>query len=347
MKDQLNEYKKALTIGKIGFWEWNSITNVTYWGDEKFQIFGYEPQEFEVTFEKAFSTMHPDDIPRVMAILEEKMPTHKKFNYEYRGITKQGNQINIWVQAEVLSDNDGNSIGLLGVSQDITERKKLEEEIKVINSSLENKVTERTKELENKVNENALLLKEMHHRVKNNLQIISSILRLQKGYLIDDLAITSLEECISRIKSMALIHESLYARDNLSLIDLKLYFEQLLDYHLGQNSKIKYTLDLADLKLEIGKMLPLGMVINELISNSIKHAFVKEKNPEIKLKINNENSILNIMYEDNGIGYDVFESKLKPTFGLDLIETLICDLDSVLKSQKVNNGFSVNFEIIV
>jgi len=79
----------------------------------------------------------------------------------------------------------------------------------------------------------------MHHRVKNNLQVISSILRLQKDFLNDEMAVNSLEECISRIKSMALIHESLYSRDNLSSIDLKLYFEQLMEYHFSGSSTIK------------------------------------------------------------------------------------------------------------
>lgn len=347
MNGPVSEYKKALTIGKIGFWEWNAITNVTYWADETFKIFGYEPQEFEVTFEKAFSTMFPDDIPYVMALLQEKMPSHSEFNYEYRGIHKQDHLINIWVQVEVVRDREGKAIGLTGISQDITDRKKLEEEIKSINSSLENQVAQRTKDLKNKVKENELLLKEMHHRVKNNLQVISSILRLQKDYLNDTFAITSLEECISRIKSMSLIHESLYARDNLSSIDLKLYFEQLMEYHLDDDSEIKKTLDLADIKLEIGKMLPLGMIINELISNSVKHAFINEGNPEIGLTINNNNNILKIKYIDNGIGFANYEKKQKPSFGLNLIETLLSDLDSEFNFETSKTGFELNFSVAI
>jgi PAS domain S-box-containing protein len=347
MNEPIIEYKKALTIGKIGFWEWDAVTNVTYWGDEKFKIFGYEPQEFEVTFEKAFSTMHPDDVPTVMALLQKKMPTHQQFDYEYRGIHKQGHIINVWVRVEVIRDSEGKPIGLSGISQDITERKKLEEEIKLINSSLENQVAQRTADLKSKVKENELLLKEMHHRVKNNLQIISSILRLQKDYLNDDLAITSLEECISRIKSMSLIHESLYARENLSFIDLKLYFEQLVEYHLHGDSKIKENLNLTDIKLEIGKMLPLGMIINELILNSVKHAFINEDKPEIGLSIDKTNNILNIKYTDNGIGIDVFETKSKPSFGLDLIKTLLNDLDSEIHFETSKEGFRVNFSVSI
>lgn len=345
MPESLNKYKKALTIGKLGFWEWSALSNKTHWGDEKFKIFGYEPQEFEVTFEKAFSTVHPEDIPVITALLQEKMPTHKQFDYEYRGIHKDGHIINIWVRVEVIRDEVGKAIGLSGISQDITGRKKLEAEVLEVNSSLENLVSERTKDLKNKVQENELLLKEMHHRVKNNLQIISSILRLQKDYLEDEQAISSLEMCISRIKSMALIHESLYAKDNLARIELKLYFQQLMKYHLSAEEGVKEALDLPEIKLEIGKMLPLGMIVNELISNSLKHAFVAEQHPEISLSVKNNNNVLDIYYCDNGSGFNIFETRPKPSFGLDLIHTLLEDLDSEAQFPKSTKGFCVNFKV--
>lgn len=345
MKEQIKEYKKTLTIGKLGFWEWDAITNKTYWGDEKFQLFGYEPQEFEVTFEKAFSTVHPDDAPMIMALLAKKMPLYDQFEYEYRGIHKLGHQINVWVRVEVIRDKKGNAIGISGTSQDITERKKLEEEILKINSSLESQIVERTKELKSKAYENELLLKEMHHRVKNNLQIISSILRLQKDYLKDKLSIATLDDCISRIISMAIIHESIYSSDNLASIDLKLYFQQLMHHHLNDQPNIKDTLDLPNVQLNICKMLPLGMIINELISNSIKHAFVQEKNPEIILNIKSKNNYLYVEYTDNGIGFNSNNYKKKPSFGMDLIHTLSDDLGSELKFQKPEKGTKVEFAV--
>lgn len=347
MLNQLTEYKKALTIGKLGFWEWDAITNKTYWGDEKFQLFGYEPQEFEVTFEKAFSTVLPEDVPMIMTLLQEKMPTHNQFDYEYRGIHKNGNIINVWVRVEVIRNEKGEAIGISGTSQDITVRKKLEEENKQINANLENIVVQRTKELQQKVLENEMLVKEMHHRVKNNLQIMSSILRLQKDYLKDELAITALDECVSRIKSMALIHESLYSKNNLSKIDAKLYFDQLMNHHLGNNSTIKATLNLPTIELQIEKMLPLGMIVNELILNSVKHAFSNQLNPEIILNITPLENVLDVEYLDNGIGFDPTNIKSKPSFGMDLIHTLSTDLDSELKFHKQNKGFKLNFSITI
>ena len=347
MQESFNEYKKALTIGKLGFWEWDITANKVYWSDEKFTLLGFEPQEFEVNLEVALSKMHPDDVPYVMQTLQEKMPVHNEFDYEYRGLHRSGQYLNMWAKVEVKRDKDGNATGVYGTNQDITERKKLEEEIKLINASLENQVAERTKDLQIKIQENELLLKEMHHRVKNNLQIISSILRLQKDYLDDEFAITSLEECISRIKSMALIHESLYSNNNLASIDLKNYFEKLMQYHLNGDDKIKDKLALIDYKLEIGKMLPLGMIINELISNSIKHAFANEIDPEISLTVKNGNSVLKVQYEDNGKGFNVFEPRDKPSFGMDLINTLLEDLESEPVFTNDQKGFCINFEIKV
>ncbi|HEY1040070.1 MAG TPA: histidine kinase dimerization/phosphoacceptor domain -containing protein [Bacteroidia bacterium] len=345
MSTRQNEYKKALAIGKLGFWEWNAITNVTYWGDEKFQLFGYEPQEFEMTFDNAFKTMHPGDVERVLALLQQKMLTEHSFDYEYRGLHKNGSILNIWVRVEVIRDDNSRAIGLSGISQDITDRKQLEEKITKMNVSLEDIIEQRTKELQLKIRENELLVKEMHHRVKNNLQVISSILRLQSDYLEDTLAVTSLEECVSRIKSMALIHESLYSKNNLSSIDVKLYFQQLLDYHIHEEHNIKTVLKLPELLMDIEKMIPLGMIVNELVSNSLKHAFVSATDPTILLDIEQKGGGISVSYKDNGKGFNIFEPRTKASFGLDLINTLFDDLQTEPEFPILEKGFGIDFSI--
>ena len=342
MEKELNTYKKALISGKLGFWSWDAISNKTSWGDEKFMLFGYEPQEFEVTFEKAFESVHADDVAIIMATIETKMPICDNFDYEYRGIQKSGNIINVWVKVEVLRNDLGEAIGINGISQDITERKKLELDIIEMNNTLEIKVEERTKELQTKISENILLLKEMHHRVKNNLQVMSSILSLQKNYFTDDNLKKALDQSISRIKTMALIHESLYSKNNLERINVKIYFEQLFSYHLDDFSDVNVDLQLPSIFLSIEKMMPLGMIINELISNSIKHAFEKESNPKINFLIRENKNELTLLYSDNGSGY---EKDVKNSFGMDLINTLIEDLETTLIIQNQAKGFRVGFNI--
>ena len=342
MDSELNKYRKSLITGKLGFWSWDAVSNKTSWGDEKFILFGYEPQEFEVTFEKAFESVHKDDVAMILSTMEEKMPVCDDFDYEYRGIQKSGNIINVWVKVEVLRNDKGEAIGVNGISQDITPRKKLELDIIEMNSSLEAKVEERTEELQLKVSENTLLLKEMHHRVKNNLQVMSSILSLQKNYFDDDKLKRVLDQSVSRIKTMALIHESLYSKNNLERINAKIYFEQLFSYHLDDFPDVNTNLQLPSIFLSIEKMMPLGMIINELISNSIKHAFEKERNPKIEFLINEKESGLAVLYSDNGSGY---KANVQNSFGMDLINTLIEDLETTLIIQDQAKGYGVGFNI--
>jgi len=344
MGDELNTYKKALISGKLGFWSWDVISNKTSWGDEKFILFGYEPQEFEVTYERAFQSVHPDDVAVITSTMEREMPISDNFDYEYRGIQKSGNIINVWVKVEVLRNDLGEVIGVNGISQDVTDRKKLELDIIEMNSTLEKKVEERTKELQTKISENILLLKEMHHRVKNNLQVMSSILSLQKNYFNDDNLKKALDQSISRIKTMALIHESLYSKNNLERINVKIYFEQLFSYHLDDFPDVSVDLELPSIFLSIDKMMPLGMIINELISNSIKHAFEIESNPKIKFLISEYENELTLQYSDNGSGY---EKGVKNSFGMDLINTLIEDLETTLIIQNQAKGLQVGFNILV
>lgn len=342
MDDELLRYKKSLISGKLGFWEWNAISNKTYWSDEKYILFGYNPQEFEVTFENAFESVHKDDVAMILATLEEKMPICEEFDYEYRGIQKSGNIINVWVKVEVIRNEKGEPIGVYGISQDISDRKKLEFDIININASLEKLVEERTRELQLKINENNLLLKEMHHRVKNNLQVMSSILSLQKNYFTDENLKRALDQSVARIKTMALIHESLYSKNNLEQINVKIYFEQLFSYHLADLHKIDIVLKLPNIFLSIDKMMPLGMIINELISNSIKHAFGNESMPQIEFIISETEHEIGVFYSDNGSGY---KADTTHSFGMDLITTLIDDMGTTLQFQNQSKGFGIMFNL--
>jgi PAS domain S-box-containing protein len=219
----IQEYKKALGLAKMALWNWEVASNETFWCDEKFELFGYEPNEFELTMENAFKTVHPDDVKSVFKVLEDNLPANDFFEYEYRGIKKDGTVMDMWVRVSVDRDEKGVPVKVNGISQDITQRKSLENKIQLLNENLESKVIERTKSLEKKNDENVLLVKEMHHRVKNNLQIISSILSLQQRFVDDETASSILIESTKRIKSIALIHDSLYKQDNLSEIDVKKY----------------------------------------------------------------------------------------------------------------------------
>ena len=191
------------------------------------------------------------------------------------------------------------------------------------------------KELKKSLNEKEVLIREIHHRVKNNMQIISSLLNLQIQYEDLDETVGVLKESQGRVKSMAIIHEKLYQSSNLTNINFKEYIKSLIfdifhSYGI-KNGSIKSVLDIKDIYLNIETSIPLGLIINEIVTNSVKYAFPKSKGMVmIKLKSLDEHMELTIA--DNGIGMpadlDIENSK---TLGLQLVNNLVNQLDGKLE----------------
>lgn len=192
------------------------------------------------------------------------------------------------------------------------------------------------------------LLKEIHHRVKNNMQIISSLLSLQSESTEDEKFIALIRESRNRINSMALVHEMLYQSEDLSKIELKEYIETLTSsvhrsYALP-NSDLEFVYDIeAHVHFDIDKMIPIGLILNEAISNSLKHAFPKRKGKmRIGLKLVNEK--YNLTVSDDGIGFKKdFDLEKDSHLGIQLIYMLTEQLGGKLEV-KSENG--VSYEII-
>ena len=234
------------------------------------------------------------------------------------------------VSVSPLYDTKGKISGAVHVARDITKRKLVEDEIK---RSLEEK---------------DILLREIHHRVKNNLQIISSLLNLQESTENEEVT-DILKESMGRVKTMATIHEKLYESPSLNEINFKQFTEKLLYnilYTYGiPNGTIKTELSMEDIKFNIDTTMPLGLIINELVTNTVKYAFPKNEGTiTIKLK-----SILNkfeLIIADNGIGIpiDIDPTNTK-TLGLKLVQNLLNQLEGKLDLD-VNNGtkFKITFK---
>jgi PAS domain S-box-containing protein len=199
--------------------------------------------------------------------------------------------------------------GYLIIYSNITEHKKKEKETKVFKEKLEELVADRTVELQKANDENIVLLQEMHHRVKNNLQIISSLLNLQSSFVGED-ARQILVQCQNRILSMALVHEMLYNNKQLSAINIREYLQtlarnNLYDYIEKHPIQCKVNVNTQNEITDVGVIITLGLIVNELLSNSIKHAFqhVSQANIVIELqtlKDQTHNTVL--CYSDNGSG---------------------------------------------
>ncbi|MBL7746512.1 MAG: ATP-binding protein [Chitinophagaceae bacterium] len=180
-----------------------------------------------------------------------------------------------------------------------------------------------------------VLMKEIHHRVKNNLQIVSSLLDLQSHSITDVQAHEAVKEGKNRVQSMALIHQNLYREGNIKGIKVKEYVSNLLqtlcDSYNITNDKVKINANIDDLSLDVDTMIPLGLVLNELVSNAFKYAFKERQNGELTIVLNEEHSELHLSVSDNGkgfpIGMDISNNK---SFGLKMIRAFAQKLKAKL-----------------
>jgi two-component sensor histidine kinase len=180
----------------------------------------------------------------------------------------------------------------------------------------------------NSLREKEILLREIHHRTKNNMQIISSLLRLQSKQLEDKKGIAMLKDSQNRIQSMSLIHEKLYESKDLAKVDFGRYIEELtrgLVRFFGERAgRIRLDLDIKDIYLGIDTAIPCGLIINELVTNSLKYAFPEGREGTIHISIRrNAEERIELVISDNGIGIpDDLDFRNTRTLGLQLVTTL-------------------------
>jgi len=234
-----------------------------------------------------------------------------------------GGKAYLWCVASALYDSGGNIVGAIESIRDITEKKRYED---ALNASLQ---------------EREVLIKEVHHRVKNNLQIVSSLLRLQSMDLQDKEVLRVLEDSQSRIKSMALVHERLYRSGDLSKVPITEYISKLtsdLVRAFGYERRVRVYVDLDEASLEIDKAIPFGLILNELITNCLRHAFPGDRNGEVHVELGLCGNRLELTVGDNGVGIpddvDIYRPK---STGMVLVQSLVKQLKGTLEI-KVEGG---------
>jgi two-component sensor histidine kinase len=195
-----------------------------------------------------------------------------------------------------------------------------------------------TVQLEAKNKENELLLKEIHHRVKNNLQTVSSLLSLQSESISDKSAFDAVQESKNRVASMALLHQKLYQGENLAAIEMRDYFETIgstiIDSFGKKAENIALDIDMSKIELDVDTAVPIGLITNELITNSIKHAFPDQEKGLIRITLQpGENDLLKLIIEDNGRpSANEAVSKKDSGFGSLLIQLLTTQLGGTLET---------------
>ncbi|RHX84838.1 sensor histidine kinase [Leptospira stimsonii] len=213
---------------------------------------------------------------------------------------------------------------LLAVVRDIRERKLIQ------------------KKMEDSLKEKELMLQEIHHRVKNNLQIVSSLLSLHSEFNENAYLQKILRECELRVKSMALVHEELYRSDDLAKVDLKSYYFSLSSNLLsvyGQADRIQIHALEESFFMSIDRAIPIGLILNELLTNSLKYAFTNQGIGEIFLHLQKTNETMELEYKDTGSGFDLNQAQnIQNGLGLKLIDMLSSQLHAKL-SLNTEKGF--------
>jgi PAS domain S-box-containing protein len=253
-------------------------------------------------------------------------PNKRPREYETKGKDKEGNIKDVLVTVVNIQGNHK----LLASFIDITKRKNAENLIK---SSL---------------NEKNILLREIHHRVKNNMQIISSLLNLQTRYTNDEEAVSILKESQNRVRSMAMIHQKLYQSKDLSHINFVDYIQSLVSnlfysYNIKE-AQITPVLEIENVNLNMETAVPCGLIISELISNSLKYAFPNEMKGNIHIKLKSVDDKYELIISDNGIGLPAdFDFNKLESLGLLLVNNLIEQIDGKIT---INKSHPTQFKII-
>lgn len=189
--------------------------------------------------------------------------------------------------------------------------------------------------------EKKVMLQEIHHRVKNNLQVIVSLMRLKMYEVDDSNTLVQYQDTINRVMAMAKIHEKIYQSNSINKVDLEEYFEDLsrdLLQTYETDKKVNFTYDIRVDHMDLDNIVPLALIFNELFSNSLEHAFESIDLPHIQLRLAVSEDTLHFQYEDNGIWK---ENSSSSSFGLELIDTLVNQLDGKMTFDKENSRFEL------
>lgn len=324
---------EAQRIACIGNWELDLATNTLTWSDEISRIFDIYKEHFGASYEAFLDAIHPEDRDAVNAAYMQSMETRKPYEITHRLLMRDGRIKYVREQCETFYNPEGKPLRSVGIVQDITDRKQAEEKIR---RSLEEK---------------EVLLREIHHRVKNNMQIVSSLLMLQSRNIEDKKYKDMFIDSQNRINSMALIHEKLYQSESIAQINFKEYISDIVSnifesYSIKSN--IKIDINVENIPIKIDYAVPCGLIINELVTNSLKYAFPDDRQGNIQISVKKEdNNMIRLSISDDGIGIpkdmDIRNTK---SLGLHLVTALAeAQLHGkIILNREKGTEFQIRFE---
>lgn len=301
--------ESALESSLAGFWDWNMETNEEYLSPRFKEMFGYSDEEMENSPESWKRIAFQEDLPHMFKSFEEHVQSRGDLPFKsiVRYHHKNGSVVWVRCNGKVVSwAENGAPIRAIGCHVDITEEKEIENQLKKT------------------ILERDFFLKEVHHRVKNNLQLLLSLTRLKtKDGKIET------HEIEDSISSIARAYEAIYQSEEIHNISIENYLNQIIK-PIIYGRDIKFSIISIDFNRNIDFMIPIGLVATELVNNSLKHAFANSENNEINLSIYLEGNYLNLKYADNGNGFGkVFLNSIEESdsFGITIMQGLIEQLN--------------------
>jgi PAS domain S-box-containing protein len=286
-----------------------------------------------------FRQLHPDDRERCHLEFARGCRTGGPFRAEFRALTRDGRIVWVRGEARVVRDEHGSPHFIQGIGYDITESKRAEEAVRAS-----------AEQIEASLREKEVLLEEIHHRVKNNLQVISSLLRLQSAHVRDRATLEMFKESGNRIRSMALVHEKLYQSPDLSRLDFTDYLRSLTDLlvrsYQAETSRVTLRTTVEDVRLGIDAAVPLGLIVNELVSNCLKYAYPPGCRGEVRVELRPEDPERYLLcVADDGVGLPAgFDPRTTDTLGMQLVCALTDQLCGTIELvARAGTEFRIHF----
>ncbi len=320
LKDSEERFKIIFEFAPDAYYLCDLQGNFTHGNLAAERITGYKREELIGASFIALNLLSPDQILKAADLLALNAQGEATGPDEFILNRKDGSQIAVDIATYPVKIKGVTAV--LGIARDITQRKRDEEQLKAT------------------LNEREVMLREIHHRVKNNMQIISSLLRLQSRSITDEKTLEIFNESQSRIRSMALIHEKLYQSRDYSRVEFADYVRKTIThlfalYEIPADS-ISYKVEAEDVYLDIGRAIPCGLIINELVTNSLKHAFPGKRKGEIIVRISKQDDArYRLTVKDTGVGLpEDFDPDKQKTLGFQIIRDLVRQLEGSMRVKK-------------